>query len=210
MQWHVIWDYRDALFNGFLVTVWLTTASIAGCFVLGTLVACVATVSGPLTKRLTGLYSDLLRNIPLVVKLFFFYFIFGLDMVPAALVAMILHESAYIADVMASGFRSIAREQAEGAYALGHTKGQVLRYVLVPQALFLVIPPLTNRFIEVLKNSAIVMLIAIEELTFQTQRIEHETFRGFEAASTVTVIYLLCALVIAGAMNLLQRRIASK
>jgi polar amino acid transport system permease protein len=68
------------------------------------------------------------------------------------------------------------------------------------------VPPLTSQFIEVVKNSAVVMLIGLEELTFQTQHIEHETFRGFEAATAVTLLYLLLALAVSGGMALLARR----
>jgi polar amino acid transport system permease protein len=205
MEWHIIWEYRHAILNGFLKTAWITLFSIGGSYLIGVIIACVARFPGFLPAKLAGVYSNVLRNIPVVVKLFFFYFVFQLDIVPAALLALTLHQSAYIGDVITAGFRSIPREQTEAGHALGHSYTQVFTSILVPQALRVVIPPLTSQFIEVLKNSSVVMLISVEELTFQTQRIEHETFRGFEAATAVTVIYLLSAIVISSAMNLLQR-----
>jgi polar amino acid transport system permease protein len=210
MEWGIVWEYRVALLNGFLTTAWLTAVSIGGSFLLGMIIGCIGRLPGFLPRELASVYTTILRNIPIVVKLFFFYFVFQLDMVLAALGALILHESAYISDVITAGFRSIPSEQVEAARACGHSYTQIFVYISVPQAFRIIIPPLTNRFIEILKNTSIVMLISIEELTFQTQRIEQETFRGFEAATAVTVIYLLSSLVIASAMNFLQRLMARK
>ena len=82
----------------------------------------------------------------------------------------------------------------------------MFRYILLPQVTRIIIPPLTTQYIQIVKNSAVVMLIALEDLTFQTQLIEHQTFRGFEAAAAVTILYLLVVLVIVAVMELLHKR----
>jgi His/Glu/Gln/Arg/opine family amino acid ABC transporter permease subunit len=196
MQWGLIWSYRDVLWRGLALTLELSAVSIAGSFVVGVAVGCLGATGGFLLPRLVRLYTELLRNLPLVVKLFFLYFVLGMDAIAAGLIALITHQSAYIADLVTAGFRAVPREQAEGAWASGLTGLQVFRHVLMPQVLRVVLPPLTSQFIEVVKNSATVMLIGVQELTFETQRIETETFRGFEAASTATVLYLLVSLAI--------------
>lgn len=210
MNFHVIWEYRAGLLEGLQLTVWLTAVSIVGSLVLGTAIGCFGTLSGFLPKRLARVYVEALRNVPMVVKLFFLYFALGLDAIPASIISLVLHQSSYIADVTGAGLRSIPREQQEAARALGHSYSQVFIYVLLPQALRIIIPPLTNQFIEVLKNSSVVMLIALEELTFQTQNIEHLTFRGFEAATAVTVLYLGVALAIVGVVNVLKRLVIQR
>jgi His/Glu/Gln/Arg/opine family amino acid ABC transporter permease subunit len=202
MQWGLIWSYRDALWRGLALTLELSAVSIIGSFVVGVGVGCLGATGGFLLPRLVRLYTELLRNLPLVVKLFFLYFVLGMDAIAAGLIALITHQSAYIADLVTAGFRAVPREQAEGAWASGLTGPQVFRHVLMPQVLRVIRPPLTSQFIEVVKNSATVMLIGVQELTFETQRIETETFRGFEAASTATILYLLVSL---GIVLLMQR-----
>ena len=113
-----------------------------------------------------------------------------------------LHQSSYISDVLDAGFRSVPREQSEAAWACGHNHRQIFLHVLLPQVGVIVLPPLASQFIEIVKNSAAAMLLGIKELTFQTQNIDVETFRGFEAATAVTLIYLALALTISGAMSL--------
>ena len=107
-----------------------------------------------------------MRNVPLVVKLFFLYFILGLDAYPAALLGLVIHQSAFIADVTSAGLRSIPHEQAEAARATGLSSLQTFSYVLFPQFLRVTIPPFTNQAIELLKNSALVSLIGLQDLMF--------------------------------------------
>lgn len=208
MHWAVLWEYRGALWDGLLLTLELSSVSIVGSLILGTIVGCVATLAGFFPSRIARIYVEAVRNVPVVVKLFILYFALGLDAIPASLLALVVHQSAYIADVIASGFRSIPLEQIESARATGLSRTQVFRYVTLPQVYRLTLPPLTSQFIEVVKNSAVVMLIGLQEMTFQTQSIEAETFRGFEAATAVTILYLVIALGISLAMSRIQRRLS--
>jgi len=207
MDWYVLWDYRWSLLNGLTLTIWLSAVSIVGSTIVGVVVGCLGTLPSFFLRRATGTYVETMRNIPVVVKLFFLHFIFGLDAIPAGILSLVLHQSAYIADVITAGLRSIPTGQTEAALSCGHSRSQVFQYILVPQALRIVIPPLTTQYIQVVKNSAVVMLIALEDLTFQTQLIEHQTFRGFEASTAVTVLYLLIVLVIAVLMTLAHKRL---
>lgn len=205
LDWYIVWDYRDDLLRGFWLTVRISAATMLGATVLGVLVGCLRTLPGFLPDRLTGLYIEILRNIPAVVKLFFAHFVLGLDALPAGIVVLVLHQSAYIADVTAAGLRSVPRGQTEAALASGLGYAQAFAYVLLPQAARAMVPPMTTQYTQIVKHSAVVMLIALEDLTFMTQRIEHETFRGIEAATTVTALYLLIVLVVAAAMSAVQR-----
>ena len=205
MRWWVIWDYREALCSGLYLTVKISIFTMIGSLLLGTLVACLRQLPSFAIERAMAAYVELIRNIPSVVKVFFLYFVAGLDALPAAVLGLSLHQSSYIADVLDSGFRAIPREQSEAAWACGHDRRQIFVHVLLPQVCAITMPPLASQFIEIVKNSAAAMLLGIKELTFQTQNIDVETFRGFEAATVVTLIYLGLALFIAGVMTLLQR-----
>ena len=210
MDWHILWQYRAALWSGLLVTVWISALGIAGSTTAGVVIGCLGSTPSFFLRKLTACYTEFLRNLPLLVKVFFLYFVLSVPTIPAALLGLILHQSAYIADVTGAGIRSVARGQLDAGLALGHGYWQVFRYVILPQAVRIVIPPMTTQWVAVVKNSSIVALIAVEDLTYQTQEINVETFRGFEAATAATVLYVLVAFAVIGAMTLLERRVAAR
>ncbi len=174
--------------------------------VVGVLAGFAARANSFLIRKTTGVYTELLRNLPLLVKLFFMYFVLGLPALPAAIVALTLHQSAYIADVTAAGLRTVARGQFDAARSLGLRTGSVYRLVVLPQMLRVMTPPMTSQYVSIVKNSSVVALIGVADLTFQTQQINIDTFRGFEAATAVTVLYALLAGSIIVAMTRFQRR----
>jgi His/Glu/Gln/Arg/opine family amino acid ABC transporter permease subunit len=210
VDWLTVWQYREAILSGFTVTIWLSAAAIAGSTIVGVTVGCLGATPSFFIPRLTNAYTELMRNLPVVIKVFFFYFIVGLPGIPAALIALVLHQSAYIADVTTAGIRSIARGQLDAGLSLGHGYWQVFRYIIVPQMVRFIIPPLTTQYVSVIKNTSVVALIAIQELTFETQEINVATFRGFEAATVATVLYIILAMLVIGAMTALHHRMAAR
>ncbi|MBI3709518.1 MAG: amino acid ABC transporter permease [Proteobacteria bacterium] len=208
VDWSILWQYRGAFWSGFTVTVWLSAACIVGSTIVGLLAGCLGSLPSFFLRRLISAYTELLRNIPLVVKLFFFYFVLGIPGIPAALLALTLHQSAYVADVVTAGIRSIARGQVDAGLSLGHGYWQIFRYLIIPQMLRIVIPPMTSQYVAIIKHSSVVGLVAVQDLTFQTQEINVATFRGFEAATATTVLYGLLALAMIAAMAALEKRFA--
>jgi His/Glu/Gln/Arg/opine family amino acid ABC transporter permease subunit len=204
LQWSIIWDYRAELLHGVWLTIQLAICGIIGSTLIGAILGSVKTLPSFFFQKLTDLYVEVMRNLPMVVKLFFLHFILGIDAFPSGILAIIIHQSAYVADVTAAGLRSIPLGQAEAARAHGHSNIEVFRYILLPQALRYVIPPLTTQYVQVVKNSAVVMLISVQELTFMMQKMGHETFRGFEAVTAATIIYLFLALLVVGVMSTLE------
>ncbi len=159
MQWHVLWEYHDQLLHSFLLTSVISVLSIIGCFVIGTVAGCIGALPWALTSRLIEAYVELMRNIPAVIPLFFFYFLIGMNPLLSSVLALTLHHSAYIADITSAGFRSIPREQFEAGIACGHSYPQIFRFILIPQGFGIIVPSMTSQFIAVVKNSAICMLI---------------------------------------------------
>lgn len=204
MNWHVLWSYRADLAEGLWLTVWISTIAIVGAAVIGTISGFLLASRVFYLRRLTETGVAALRNVPVVVKLFFLHFVIGLPALWAAIIGLIVHQSAYIADVTAAGLRSIPRGQEEAGASTGLTKVQIARHVLLPQALRYSLPALTTQFASIVKNSSVVMLLAIEDLTFMTKKIESETFRGLEAATAVTVIYIAIVAVVIIAMSRVQ------
>lgn len=210
MHWSVIATYWEAILTGLSVTVQITVCAAVGAFCLGIILGCMHQLPSYFVRRGIDVYVEFIRNIPAIVKVFFLYFVMGWEGWQSAVVGLAIHQSAYICDAVDAGFRSIAREQTEASWALGHSRLDVFRYVLLPQIWIVSLPSITNQLIEVLKNSAIVMLIGVQELTFQAQQIETDTFRGFEAATVVTLIYILLAFSIAGAATWFERKVTRR
>ena len=207
MDWSVVWQFRAAILEGFAYTVAISALAIVGSLLLGTILGCLRFARPALLGDMIDGYVEIVRNIPVIVKLFFLYYIAGLDALPSGLLALIIHQSGYITDVLTAGFRSIHPEQAESGYAQGLTRWQILIFALLPQVVRISLPPLTSQFIEVVKNSAVIMFVGVQELTFATQEISQSTLRSFEAAAVATALYVTLTLVIVGGMGRLGRRL---
>jgi polar amino acid transport system permease protein len=210
LDWGIIWEYRALLLQGLGTTLQISLISIALSFLIGSVAGCLRITAGFYLRKSLNACIEMIRDIPVVVKLFAIYYAFGLDAFPAGVIALTLHQSAYICDVVTSGIRALPNGQWEAGIASGLSGRQVFMRIILPQAVQITIPPLTSQFIQVVKNSSTVMLIAIEDLTFMTQQIEQETFRGMEAATAVTVLYLMLALLIAGTMSAVQMLMGRK
>lgn len=206
MHWQIIWDYRRELLEGLQLTLLLSVVGIAGSLIFGTALACLDEISGVGVRRAVRAYIEIMSNLPTVALLFIIYFVMALDAITAALLMLILHQGAYVASVVTSGFRTLPSEQMESAFASGLSNTQRLYYVAIPQVFRSIVPAMANQFIEVVKNSAASMLVGVHELTFISQEITHQTFRGFEAGTVVSAIYVVLALIIALATSGLQRR----
>jgi polar amino acid transport system permease protein len=209
VDWSVLWDYRAALATGFGITVAVAAVAIVGATLLGVLVGMLGQTRSYLLLKLVRCYTELLRNLPLIVKLFFLYFVTGLPALPAAVAALVLHQSAYIADVTAAGLRSVAAGQFDAGLSLGLRRWQVYRHVILPQTMRVILPPMTSQYVSIVKNTSVVALIGVADLTFQTQQINIDTFRGFEAATAATVLYMLIAGAVIAGMTWLQTRRAA-
>ncbi len=205
MDWSVLWQYRAELAEGLGITLAISAAAILGATVLGVGIGCLAASPSYLLQRLTGSYTALLRNLPLLVKLFFLYFVVNLGPFTAAFAALVLHQSAPIADVTASGIRSVAAGQFDAGLALGLTRLRIFWLVILPQTFRVILPPMTTQYVAIVKNSAVVALIGVTDLTFQTQEINVQTFRGFEAATAATLLYALATALVIWTMARLQR-----
>src|SRR3954470_9331963 len=206
MDWGVLWDYRSALLEGFTTTLLISAAAIVLATLVGVGVGYAGERRSYLLRKLNRSYTELLRNLPLIVKLFCLYFVAWLQPLTAALAALVLHQSAYIADVTAAGLRTVGRGQGDAARALGLREWPAFRLVILPQMVRAIAPPMTSQYVAIIKNSSIVALIGIADLTFETQQINIDTFRGFEAATAVTVLYMLIAAAVILFMTRLQRR----
>ncbi|MDD4072719.1 MAG: amino acid ABC transporter permease [Desulfobacterales bacterium] len=198
------------LLDGLIVTVRITVYSLVAMFFFGLLSALFRLSDSFLAKILARGYIELIRNTPLLVQLFFIYFVISpvLDIgrFTSAVLALSLFEGAYASEIFRAGIVSIHKSQWEAAYSQGFTGFQTCRFIIFPQAVRRILPPLTGQSISLLKDSALVSTIAIYDLTMQGQAIISETYLTFEIWFVLAGIYLVLAMVISMGVQRLEKR----
>jgi glutamate/aspartate transport system permease protein len=223
-QWSVLWTapYLGWLVQGVLTTLALAALAWVLAAALGAVFGAVRTAPSRLLRGLGVTYVEFFRNVPLLVWMFLWYF-GASQLLPlgaqdwlnrhngefvAAVAALGVYHGARIAEVVRAGIQSVPASQLEAAVSTGLTVLQAYRLVLVPIALRLIVPPLTNESLNLLKNSSLALTIGVAETTFMTRQIESYTAKGFEAITAGTLIYLALCLVVAATMARVERRVA--
>ena len=220
LDWTVLLTYKQLLIDGFIMTLKLSIIGIFFAFIIGSLMGLARVSQNFFIKLFATYYVEFFRNIPLIVQMFFIYFSFTLtDAFPfletfgnfigienqneffSAQIALITYTSTYIAEAIRGGIQSLPKGQVEAGKTLGMNYFQIMYHIVFPQAIKIVWSPVTGQFLNLIKNSSLAMTIGVMELTFSTQEIDSITFRGFEAATAVTILYLLLTFAISFIMK---------
>ncbi|MCC1480860.1 amino acid ABC transporter permease [Roseibaca sp. Y0-43] len=201
----IIWG---PLVRGLILTIQISAIAGALAIVIGFLTA-LARLSGSFAGRvLAKAYLEAIRNTPLLVQLFLVYFvlapIIGIERFWAGVLCLALYEGSFAAEIIRGGLRGIDRGQYEAADAVGLTAWDKYRYIIVPQSMPLILPPLTGLLISTIKHSAIVSVIALVELTTQGLNLVSNTFMAFEVWFIVAGIYLALTVSLSFAVSLLE------
>jgi len=223
-NWSVLWTGESGqwLLSGLIVTLELSALAWILAVALGILSGALRTVKFRPLRAVATFYVEFFRNVPLLVWMFFWYFgvppflpevirewMFGHGLeFWAGVLALGVYSGARFSEVLRSGIQSIPRTQMEAAVASGLTTFQAYRYVILPVALRLIIPPATNESLNLLKNSSVALTISVAELTFQTRQIETYTAKAIEALTAGTLIYLVLCIGLASFMSWVERRTA--
>jgi len=204
-----------AFATGFRLTLALTLASFAGALAIGIVVASMR-VSPVAPLRAAGtLYVETIRNIPLLVLMFLFFFGFpkiGIQYppFPSAVIVLAVYTGAFVGEAIRSGVNTVAQGQAEAARAIGLTFAQSMRLVVLPQALRAVVAPIGNIFVALIKNTALALTISVMELGFQYQHLITETAQAVPISVGIVVCYLALALSAGWLFSVLEHRVAMK
>jgi glutamate transport system permease protein len=200
---------------GFRTTLALTLASFALALVIGLIVASMR-VSPVAPLRAAGTaYVETIRNIPLLVLLFLFFFGFpklGIQYppFPSAVIVIGAYTGSFVAEAIRSGVNTVARGQAEAARAIGLTFPQSLRYVVLPQAVRAVVAPIGNIFVALIKNTALASTISVMDLGFVTDRLINETAQPVAIFLGAVGSYLILALSAGWLFSVVEHRVAIK
>jgi polar amino acid transport system permease protein len=196
----VLWKYRSLLISGLLYTLLFTVI----CVFLGLLVGLVTGLgrlsSNPFITAPLRAYIEVFRCTPVLVQLVWFYYalpvLTGIEMsaATAATVCLALYGGAFYSEIIRGGIIAIETGQSEAATALGMTRMQALRRIILPQAFKKMVPPLMNQSIMQLKNTSLLSVLAVPDLLYQGQLIAHDTYRPLEVYTFIAVAYFLVLL----------------
>src|SRR5688572_9329803 len=204
----------------------LATAIVAWVIALtiGSLVGTLRTTTNPWVVRAGNAYVEVFRNIPLIVQMFLWFFVVP-EFLPKALgdwikqipppwgsylpavMCLAIFTSVRVAEQVRAGINSLPRGQRMAGTAMGLTQSQTYRYVILPQAFRIILPPLTSEFMNIVKNSSVALTIGLLELTGRARAMQEFSFRVFEAFTAATVIYLITNLVVVLAMRALENKV---
>ena len=223
-RWSVLWTppHGSWLIDGLLTTLKVSATSWVIAVLIGILIGALRTVPFRPLRIAATAYVEFFRNVPLLVWLFFWYF-GAPEFLPESIREWLIHHGAEfvcavagisfyhgarMSEVIRAGIQSIPKTQLEAGLSTGLSVTQVYRLIIIPTALRLIVPPLTNESLNLLKNSSLAMTIGVGELTFATRQIETYTAKAFEAFTAGTLIYLALCLGIAYVMNRVERKFA--
>jgi His/Glu/Gln/Arg/opine family amino acid ABC transporter permease subunit len=223
LNWDVIWRNRDEFLGGLALGLKLALIGLAIACVIGLVVAFARTSHHRWISRLAAAYVEFIRNIPLLLILFFLYFglpmwaysalprdvadLLVMDGENTMIVGLAIYGGAYLAEVFRAGILSVSRSFVEAGRSLGLSGVQIVRYVTLPIMFRTVLPSLSNTFISLFKDTSLAMAIAVPELTFVTRKVVTDTFQYIQAWTTAGVLYLVTTYAIAALLRFLERRI---
>ncbi|MGI4951678.1 MAG: amino acid ABC transporter permease [Janthinobacterium lividum] len=203
--------YPGALLRGLGVTVEISLEAMAVALLAGLVTALLRRSRSLVARALARVYVELVRNTPLLVQLYLFYFVvapvLALTREATAVLALGLFEGAFAAEIIRAGILAVPRGQEEAALSLGLRQWPAHRFVVLPQALRIVLPPLSSLAVSTIKHSAIISVIAVFDLANEGRSIIADTFLTFEVWLTVAGLYLLLTISLSACASLLERRL---
>ncbi len=227
-DWSIFWQespngvdlYYQLLLSGLYWTIFIAFFAWIMALVLGSFIGVMRTTGSKFWEVVGQSYVELFRNIPLLVQIFLWFFVVPeffpadtskwlkqLSPVYTSIICLGFFTSARIAEQVRAGIESLPRGQTMASLALGLTKWQSYRYILLPIAYRIMLPPLTSEFLSLIKNTSVCFTIGVMELMGQTNSMSEFTFKPFEALTAATILFLLINLVVVMAARLLERKV---
>ncbi|ANO34495.1 polar amino acid ABC transporter permease [Vibrio breoganii] len=201
------------LLEGLLVTIQISLISLVATLAIGLVTALLRNSNSIVGRTVATGYVELIRNTPLLVQIYLLYFVFGpvigLDRFSTAVLALALFQGAYTAEIFRAGLNSIERGQFEAARSLGLSRTYTFGDVILPQVIQRTLPPLTNEVISLIKNSSIVSVMAVFDLTTEARNIVSETAMPFEIWFSVAIIYLALTLSLSAVAAWLEHKLGA-
>jgi His/Glu/Gln/Arg/opine family amino acid ABC transporter permease subunit len=203
--------FLSFLLTGAVMTVIVTVGGFVASVVFGVIFAGFRTSNSRVLRGLAHVYVEVFRSVPVLTQLFIIYFGLAtigikLNPIPAAVLGFGLNGGAYLTEVFRAGIEAVSRGQTEAALSIGMTRLMALRYIVLPQAARIVLPPIANFAIGLLKDTSLASAVAAPELSFNAHMLVNETFLSTQIYVIVAFIYLAMSLPMASVSRRLERR----
>lgn len=197
-QFEIIWNYRELFIRGVSLTLRLTLVGFSLGLMLGVILGLGRLSKNKFFYYPSKIYIDFFRGTPLLVQILIIHTalipsLFGqsLGYFVSGALALTLNSAAYIAEIVRAGIQSLDKGQTEAARSLGMPKGMAMRYIILPQAIRRMVPPLGNELIALLKDSSLVTVIAATDILYAAKVVQGATFRQWEPYLTAALLYLI-------------------
>jgi polar amino acid transport system permease protein len=209
--WGAVYAYRAKFINGWVMTVAVSAAAMCLSLLIGLLTALAHRAPFLPLRYLSRIYMEIIRGTPLLVQILIFFYVvadaFGINnRYFVGIVILAMFSGAYISEIIRAGIESIGESQLESARAIGFTRLQVYRYVIFPQVVRQILPPLAGQFASLIKDSSLLSIISVNEFTLNAQEVNAFTFSTLESYLPLAVGYLLLTLPISLWTKQLERR----
>jgi His/Glu/Gln/Arg/opine family amino acid ABC transporter permease subunit len=212
-DWGAVWYGVPYMLKGTVVTLEVSACAMVLASVIGLVMGLISVSSLRVLKAIIRAYVYFVRGTPALVQIFLVYFAlprigFELSSFWSGVVALAFNSAGFIAEIMRAGLQSIDAGQTEAALSIGMTERQSIQFILLPQSLRRVTPPLTNELITLVKSSSLLSVISITELTRSAQLIIAEKFVPFELYAALAVYYLVIISILSWGSEALEKRLA--
>lgn len=213
MNFNILFKYWDMYMEGFLNTLQASVIALIGSFLLGTVVAVMRIAPVKPLNWLGAVYVEFIRNIPIILIVFLFFLGpsalgFSLSGFAAGTIGLTIYTASFIAEAIRAGIQAVPRGQTEAARSSGLTYIQTMGYIILPQALKIVIPALGNQFLNLVKNSSVLSVVAGLDLMYYADLISTKSFVTFSVYIFVALFYLVITIPLSFGVAYLERRMA--
>lgn len=210
-KWEALLNDKSIFLHGFLITILASTVALVLAMVLGVIFGVMGTLENKILKRINKIYIAIIQNTPLVIQVFFLYnvlphFKITMSVFSVGAIGVGIYHGAYIAEVVRGGIESVARGQMESAKSQGFTNVQAMRHIILPQAVKIIFPPLTNQAVGLIKNTSVMAMIAGGDLMYQADSWSSNNLYYAPAYIVTAILYLILCLPLARFALMLEKK----
>jgi len=215
-EFYVVWKHFDMLLSGLIVSLELTGVSVGLALIFGFLFAIFRLSRNFVLSKLTAAYIEFFRCTPVLVQVVWVFYVLPMILgirissFVCGVLALTLNLTAFYAEAYRSGIQAVAKDQIEVGIALGLSSAQRTRYIVLPQAVRMIIPVLVTMAVGTFQQSSLVSTVAIADLMYQGRLLSFQTYRPLEILTTVAMIYLIIAFPITQLVRVVEVRLAKK
>ena len=208
LDFTILTNHLDSFLEGLKITLFSSLIALLCSFILGTILAIMRIAPIKPLNWLGTAYIEFIRNIPVLVIVFFTYLAGNFSGMIAGTIGLTVYTAAFIAEAIRAGILSVPKGQMEAARSTGLSYGQAMRWIILPQAIKIVIPPLGNQFINLVKNSSLLAVVAGGDLMYQGDLISAKTYVTFDTYIFVAIFYLVLTIPLSLGVRFLEKRLA--